>query len=415
MRIKPLTADELIQATRNELLKARYTELSMKGTERVWRNLEEYLANKGIIYFSRDVGMIFLEERYGYLSDPTTELNKDRLRAIQLLIDFQLHERILIRRRSKQREIAQPFKTLFQEFMNFRKNAEISRRTLESYSIYLERFSQYLVNHAVYHVSEINVSHIYGFIQSTSATYRTPTVYCTSCLLRVLFRYLYEQQLISTNLTLFVPSVKCSKKSKIPSAYTHQEIQNMLSCIDRGNPKGKRDYAMLLIAVRLGLRASDICGLTFDNFKWESNTIELIQTKTKESIVLPLFNDIGEAVIDYIKYGRPSIQNNEVFLRMSAPVGRMAAPTLHSIVTQYMNKAGINIPEGKKHGPHALRHSLASALLNNDTPMPVISEILGHTDTEATSVYLKIDILHLRDYSLDVPPVNVVVMGGTVV
>jgi site-specific recombinase XerD len=170
-----------------------------------------------------------------------------------------------------------------------------------------------------------------------------------------------------------------------------------------------------LIAVRLGLRASDICGLTFSNFNWESNTIELLQGKTNKSIVMPLFNDIGEAVIDYIKYGRPTVQEKEVFLRMSAPIGRMAAPTLHSIVTQYMAKAGINISEGKKHGPHALRHSLASALLNNSTPMPVISEILGHTDSETTSVYLKIDILHLRDYSLDVPPVNVVVVGGRVV
>jgi site-specific recombinase XerD len=90
----------------------------------------------------------------------------------------------------------------------------------------------------------------------------------------------------------------------------------------------------------------------------------------------------------------------------------MKAPTLHSIVTHYLNKAGIPIPEGKKHGPHALRHSLASALLNNDTPMPVISEILGHKDSQTTSTYLKIDILHLRSYALDVPPVKVVYMGG---
>lgn len=116
----------------------------------------------------------------------------------------------------------------------------------------------------------------------------------------------------------------------------------------------------------------------------ESNTIELEQGKTKEPIVLPLLNDVGEAVIDYIKYGRPAVDSKEVFLRLSAPVGRMNPCTLHSIVTHYMNKAGIPIPEGKKHGPHALRHSLASALLHNNTPMPVISEILGHTDSQTT-------------------------------
>jgi integrase/recombinase XerD len=182
-----------------------------------------------------------------------------------------------------------------------------------------------------------------------------------------------------------------------------------------GNPKGKRDYAILLIAVRLGIRASDICGLTFNNFKWESNTIELKQGKTDEPIVLPLLNDVGEAVIDYIKYSRPNVEANELFLRLSAPIDRMKAPTLHSIVTYYMNKAGIAISEGKKHGPHALRHSLASALLHHNTPMPVISEVLGHTDSDTTSVYLKIDTLHLREYSLDVPPIKSVQLGGGMV
>lgn len=168
----------------------------------------------------------------------------------------------------------------------------------------------------------------------------------------------------------------------------------------------------MLIAIRLGVRASDICKLTFDNFKWESNTIEFRQSKTGDTIVLPLLNDVGQAVIDYIKYGRPTVETDKVFLRLFAPIGQMKAPTLHSIVTQYMNKAGICITKGKKHGPHALRHSLASALLENDTPMPVISEILGHTDSKTTSTYLKIDTLNLRKYALDVPPIKVVLLGG---
>jgi integrase/recombinase XerD len=412
MEAIPLTATELIKATKLELLKARYTNLSLRGIERVWMNLEKHMQIAGIVYFSKDVGMAFLEKRYHFAETPISQSNEDRLRAIQLLADFQTHQRIFIRRKSKTSEIAESFEAVFFAFMDFRKNAGISRRTLESYTIYLRRFSQYLLDHEVTQVTEIDVTHIHGFIQSTASTYRIATVYCTSCLLRVLFRYLYERQLTTKNLALFVPSVKCSKKSKIPSAYSQEEIRQLLACVDRGNPKGKRDYAILLIAVRLGMRASDICELTFDSFKWESNTIELEQGKTNEPIVLPLLNDVGEAVINYIKYGRPVVDTNVVFLRLSAPIERMRYPTLHSIVTFYMNKAGITIPEGKKHGPHALRHSLASALLHNNTPMPVISEILGHTDSETTSVYLKIDTLHLREYALDVPPVKVVWLGG---
>lgn len=409
------TAVTLIQATGNELRKARYTELSMKAAERTWSNLEEYLRTAEITYFSREIGMLFLENRYQYSSNPNSSTNQDRLRAIQLLDDFQTHERVLIRRQTKQQDIAEPLRRVFHALMDFRKQSGIANRTLESYSIYLRRFSFYLIEHGVMQVSEIDVPHIHGFIQATAAAHRTSTVYCTACVLRVLFQYLYEHQLHPKNLAFHVPRVKCSKKSKVPSAYSREEIQRILTAVDRGNPKGKRDYAILLLAVRLGLRASDICGLTFDHFKWESSTIELRQGKTDELLVLPLFNDIGEAVIDYIRYGRPAVQAREIFLRLSAPVERMSAPTLHSIVTKYMGKAGISIPEGKKHGPHALRHSLASALLHNNTLMPVISEILGHTDTQTTSVYLKIDILHLRDYALDVPPVRVVVLGGVMV
>lgn len=413
MEMKYLTAAELIKATKNELVKTGFTNLTLKGIERVWINLEEYLHGKDINYFSLDLGIAFLKKRYQFTETPSlSSTNQFRLRAIQLLADFQTHQRILIRRKQRRYEFAQPFEKIFVEFMDFRKKAGISSKTLESYIIYLERFSQYLFNHEVNHVAEIDVEHIHGFIQSSGAVYSTSTIYCTCCLLRVLFRYLFNQKAIIKDLSIAVPSIKCSKKSKIPSAYSKEEIKRLLQCVDRGNPKGKRDYAILLIAIRLGVRASDICKLTFDNFKWESNTIEFRQSKTGDTIVLPLLNDVGQAVIDYIKYGRPTVETDKVFLRLFAPIGQMKAPTLHSIVTQYMNKAGICITKGKKHGPHALRHSLASALLENDTPMPVISEILGHTDSKTTSTYLKIDTLNLRKYALDVPPIKVVLLGG---
>jgi len=316
MEMNQLTATELIKATKEELLKARYTNLSLKGLERVWINLEKYLQSKGIDYFSMDVGLAFLKERYHFSeAQRLPSINGERLRAIQLLADIQMHQRISIRRKHKRYQFASPFETTFCDFMEFKKNAGISNKTLASYTIYLERFSQYLLNHEVTHIAEIAIPHIQGFIQSSAVVYRTATIYCISCLLRVLFRYLYDQKITSINLSLAVPSVHCSKKSKIPSAYSQEEMRQLLSCIDRGNPKGKRDYAMLLIAVRLGMRASDICGLTFDNFKWEANTIELKQGKTNEPIVLPLLNDVGEAVIDYIKYGRPIVEDKEIFLR----------------------------------------------------------------------------------------------------
>ena len=270
MEMKHLTAAELIKVTQDELVKTGFTNLTLKGIERVWINLAKYLHDKDINHFSLDLGMTFLKKRYQFTETSNlSSTNQLRLRAIQLLADFQAHQRILIRRKRRIYEFAQPFEKIFVEFMGFRKNTGISSKTLESYIIYLERFSQYLFNHEVNHVTEIEVEHIHGFIQSSAAIYSTSTIYCTCCLLRVLFRYLFNQKVITEDLSIAVPSIKCSKKSKIPSAYSQEEIQKLLQCVDRGNPKGKRDYAMILLATRLGLRTSDICGLKFENIIWE--------------------------------------------------------------------------------------------------------------------------------------------------
>ncbi len=190
MEIIQLTATELIMATRKELLKTGFTNLSL--VERVWLNLEEYLQSSGIIYFSKQVGMTFLEKRYQFAKKPHSHSNVDRLRAIQLLEDFQVHQKIFIRRKSKTSKIAEPFEPLFYSFMEFRKNTGLSSRTLESYTIYLRRFSEFLLDHAVTNVIEIEVSHIHGFIQATASSYRVATVLVylllAACFVSVLIR-----------------------------------------------------------------------------------------------------------------------------------------------------------------------------------------------------------------------------------
>jgi len=408
MELGRISAKELITETRAELHRTRYTELSMKMIERIWENLEEYLTGRDIECFSLDVGRSFLEFRYGISAIPQKLSNseRDQLRAINLLADFQAHRKILKRTKSRFYEFAPQFEETFRAFIEFRKNITLSFKTIEANLLYLERFGNYLNGRGIKQLADVTSLDVIDFLNYCAALHNIPTIYCISCLLRALFRYLYDNNITGANLAVFIPKVNFNKRSKIPSAYSKEEVQKLLKSVDRGNPKGKRDYAILLIAAKLGMRAGDICELTFDNFKWDSNTIEWEQIKTGRMIVLPLLNDVGEAVIDYIKYGRPAFETKHVFLRLTAPIDRMMPPTLHSIVSHYMNKAGIVIPEGKKHGPHSLRHSLASALLDNSTALPVISEILGHTDSDTTAIYLKIDQTHLRNYSLDVPPLG---------
>jgi integrase/recombinase XerD len=108
------------------------------------------------------------------------------------------------------------------------------------------------------------------------------------------------------DLTYLVPKSSYKKEAHLSTTYTKDEVERLINAVDRGNPKGKRDVAMILLAARLGLRASDICRLKFENIHWETNTIYLIQKKTQEKIELPLLTEFGNAIIDYLKYGRCS-------------------------------------------------------------------------------------------------------------
>lgn len=392
--------DELISIVKAELRNVHYSDSYIEKFSATWNRLEVYLNKIGETTFTAKIGMNFLEAECGItVFQKLSDKNMRCARAINLLTDYLLHGIILSKRREEKRTYHQ-FQKIFQGYIDRKKAEGFSEDTLKSYELYLGRFSDYLNKRGIINLSAIDKTTILGFTNSF-VCYSPSVIHNTLCSFRTFLRYLFQNGFISKDFAYIVPHDGYRQKTKIPSAYSKEDVEKLLKLIDRGNPKGKRDYAIILIAARLGLRAQDICNLSFDNLKWEKNTIEIIQEKTKNPIILPLLEDVGRAVIDYLKYARPVYKStNTIFLRLVPPIGKLEAPTLHSIVTQHMRIAGIKTRDGKKHGPHALRHSLASALLEANTPLPIISEVLGHRNTTSTSVYLKIDINQLRTCSL---------------
>ncbi len=192
---------------------------------------------------------------------------------------------------------------------------------------------------------------------------------------------------------------------KPPSLYSKDEIERLLASVDRNNPVGKRDYAILILAARLGIRSGDIVNLQFENFLWEKNEIHFVQQKTGQMQTLPLPNDVGEAIIEYLRNGRPVSEEKYIFLKANAPYTALNASTLHPIMKKYAQRAHLKNDPPRKFGLHAFRHSLASNLLNKEIPLPIISEILGHQKTETTTVYAKVDTNSLRKCALDLPTI----------
>jgi integrase len=226
--------------------------------------------------------------------------------------------------------------------------------------------------------------------------------------IRVFIRYLCGRGLLPENSVskwMSLMTIRYVHTPKIPSVYTQEEVESMFSSIDRAHPQGKRDYAMVLLAARYGLRSSDIIGLRFSNLNWEHNRISVIQQKTGKSVSLPLSEEVGNAIIEYIKYGRPVVDLPYVFITAQAPYKELSGSTLGKNIMEWMRASGINTA-GRKHGPHALRHSLATNLLKSQESLPVISSILGHSSTDSTMVYLRVDISLLRQCALDVPFVS---------
>ena len=217
-------------------------------------------------------------------------------------------------------------------------------------------------------------------------------------------RYAYRMDLLNKDISFLVPEY--TRHTPIPTAYTSDEVTAILEFINRSTDAGKRNYCIVLIAARLGLRSCDIAGLTFENICMNDNTIRLIQIKTCEPIEFPLLPEIKDALDDYTKHARPS--SNEPYLFMNLPklnVRPLTANNIYTIVSRIIDKSRVNT-HNKRRGAHALRSSLASQLLKEGNSYSVIQKVLGHTSPEAAKHYVKIEVNKLRECALEVPTIQ---------
>ena len=192
-----------------------------------------------------------------------------------------------------------------------------------------------------------------------------------------------------------------------PHLWTADEIRRVLAVIDRASATGKRDYAMILATARLGLRISDLRHVELGDLDWRAKQITIVQHKTGRPLRLPLLADVGWAIIDYIRGGRPETASPKVFVKHRHPFDTFGcASSVASRLSRHAARAGIEFSAGQVCGMHSLRGALAVAMIGNGAPMPVISAVLGHACSDTTqSYYLRFDVERLRCCALDVEDV----------
>lgn len=396
---------DLISGLEQELLRLGYTKGSMTFYRRRWNQLMAYAEDRGECYYTEQLGMDFLKEFFGITQEDFSrtlpQAETQEIRVIRMVGDFQLHHAVL-RRYLKHKEIlTTPFFVYIRS--RFRSSCEkkgYSQVTTEHYVKQSSYLMDYLAAQGLEDFTEVTLDTVYAYIR-TLAGFSYKTVEQNICSLRAFFRFLYQEGTVPDDLAAKMPMVKARKQTAIPSVWTHEELKQLIEAIDRGSPKGRRDYAIILIACRLGLRCTDIKNLCFENFNWTEKKLCFTQSKTGQPIELPLVPDVGWAVIDYLKYGRPKVDSSRIFVRHMAPFLPFAqGDHLDQLIRAYMVKAHIPM-RGKHRGMHSLRHTMASVLLEKDIPLPVISDIIGHLDTNSTAVYLKVDMERLAECPLD--------------
>lgn len=326
------------------------------------------------------------------------------IRAMQCLTEWQLHEHVPLKKQGKfaRLPLCPSFQTGYDHFKTFCEVNGYSESGTLSRLHRIKRMLLYFESQGITNLEDINARTISDFVK-TQIELESRTVAAILSVMRCFFRQLFIETLIKKDLTLRIPMVKGNRKFKLPPVWKTEDIQKLLVSIDRENPVGKRDYAILLMIARYGLRSLDVRSLQLTSLNWEEKTISIVQQKTGNPILLPLLHDVGWALADYLKNSRPEINSEYVFLTSYAPYRPFGVRSgaLNAILVKRVRAAGITIPRKMSKGLHALRHTLASVMLSQDVSLPVISSVLGHSTTKSTERYLHTDLIRLKDCVLD--------------
>ena len=227
---------------------------------------------------------------------------------------------------------------------------------------------------------------------------RGTLIYRIACL-RCFFRFCHDRGLTQISPDQ-IDSSRKYRYEKPPRAIAWEMTQQLLSSIDRSTPMGERDYTILFLIAHYGLRPGEITALTIDSIDWKHHTLRVVQSKTHSTLVLPMAPVVERVLKRYLRRGRPTTERSELFLTVLAPIGPIYTNSINSIFRRQAEKSGLPLSTAS---PYGLRHGFAMRLLEQGVGMKAIGDLLGHSDLESTSVYLRLQTEALRNVALPLP------------
>jgi site-specific recombinase XerD len=291
-----------------------------------------------------------------------------------------------------------PFAEAAPGFFDFlRRDRGLRETTLVQYRYHLQRLQDYLGRVKQPLLPDLPPRVLSGLITESGQNLNRRSMQSLCSILKVFFRYLYRVGLTTRDLGMVIESPRHYRFSNLPRSITWKELEQLLTKVDRRTGVGKRDYAILLLLATYGLRAREVEALTLNDIDWKHDRIDVRGRKAGHSTAYPLAAVVGEAVLDYLKKGRPETSERALFIGAYAPYAPLSRVAVSLRAKWYLRKAGIQV---FRPGSHTLRHTCIQRLVDSGFSLKTIGDFVGHRSPDATKIYAKVNIEALRKIAI---------------
>ncbi len=390
---------ELVATLYAKMREYGYAQSSLETYRRICEKLLDFFEENGVATFDIETGRRFVWECCGAQLG-TNGYFKNYNRAIHMLSDLQRYGMIFKQSVLTMKDFSDEFKPLFEEYLESVRKSGIAEGSVHAYRTHLFRLESFLQDRGLVRFDQIELHHINTYTETLSG-YARNTISFTLTNLKRLMDFAYQNGYHSKTFSNSLPTVGFTQSSRLPAIFTADEVERILENIDNNNPTGKRNYAIILTVAKLGLRVSDALDLRFDSIDWDKKRISIKQRKTGIPLELPLLEDVGWAIIEYLKHGRPESNCKNIFVCHRPPYDELSV-NFSKTISRAVQKAGIKTPTNKTVGTHTFRHSIATSMLDNGVKLTEIAQTLGHKSPESSEEYIALNVNMLQQCALEV-------------
>lgn len=408
--MKEILLTELITQAKEAIKPIQHSESTVYQYGLAWDELIHFFETKGRLHFSKELANRFVQEAKDELEKGMIKEWRYKLRRLSILILIEVFDTGSYSWRLHFADansiLTDEMKQLHNKYAEGLIRSGKGNGTRKLYETLARQFLKYVQSELNKNIPGLQLDDVRKFIPYIARSYQSTSMRTVLSALRSFLKFLYKEKTTKEKLVLAVPSSSSRKTSVVPTI-TKEEENCLLQSIDRSTCIGKRNYAMVLLAMRTGLRSIDITNLKLSSIDWRNKTITIVQQKNGRPLTIPLLSDVGNALSDYLLNARPQSDIPYVFLRYQSPYTKLSRSNCYAISCSIMKKADIRQLGHQRKGFHIFRHSVAARMLAQEISLSVISNTLGHGSMSSSKVYLSTDGKHLKACALTLQGIEV--------